>query len=137
MIQRAFLVYDLSSGRVRASGTASARLIDLQIRPGCAVLEGATANGRTERIDVDANPPVTVPRPVLTFDKTTIAADDTDVAALAGLPDPCVVVIDGTAQTVTGGVLEIASPLSATYRVRISDEAAFPAQALDVEIVAT
>lgn len=80
---------------------------------------------------------VIVQRPILAFDKTSIAADDTDTATLAGLPDPCTVSIDGTEYEVTGGTLEVTSPLPATYHVEITDENAFPAQALNVEITAT
>lgn len=53
------------------------------------------------------------------FDKTNITADDLDTATLSGLPTPCDVAIDGVTETITDGVLEIISPMPATYLVEI------------------
>ena len=74
---------------------------------------------------------VLTPRPVASFDKTTIAADGVDVAVLE-MPGPFTVTIDGIEHAVADR-LEIASDMPATYRVEVDH---FPYLAIDVEIVA-
>lgn len=61
-----------------------------------------------------------VPRPTLPgFDKTRISADGRDVACLSGLPDPCVVDIDGSLHSVAGSRLELTAGYPGTYRIVI------------------
>jgi hypothetical protein len=71
-------------------------------------------------------------RPVLTFDKLEITADDTDVARLE-VGQPFVAEIDGETYEIQSGILELTSPMPARYRVRILQ---FPYRDLDVEVVA-
>lgn len=124
MIQ--YLEYDTSTGRIEANGSADL-LIDAQasLNSGKSILLHLQGSPDTQYVLGGS----VVPRPVLAFDKTSIAADDTDTATLTGLPDPCTVSIDGTEYEVTGGTLEITSALPAIYQIEITDEAAFPAQA--------
>ena len=130
----AYIVFDTSSGRIVSTGAAS-------------TLDGALLQGRREPgIDVllDAPPGVVgethyvrdneiVPRPLNPgFDKTRITADGIDSARL-DLGRPFVSVIDGTPHEVADGVLEITSPMPATYTVQVN---AFPYQDYQTEIVA-
>lgn len=132
-----YTLYKVDTGRIRGGGHMPEKGVDAMLWADASLraIKGEWIKGNAQYIDVSTLQPV--PRPELGFDKTEIVADDTDVATLTGLPDPCVVRIDGTAHTITGGTLQISSPLPATYHVEITDENAFPAQALDVEIVAT
>jgi hypothetical protein len=86
---------------------------------------------------VDPETETLVERPPLAFDKTEIAADETDAAILTGLSDPCRVRINREDYTVTGGTLTLRADLPGAYRVEISDRDAFPAQALATTITVT
>lgn len=80
-----------------------------------------------------------VPRPVLAFDKLAISADDTDAAVLS-LTVPFEAEIDGQVFQIDEAdgagdyVLELSSPMPATYRVRVR---LWPYQDYDAEVVAT
>lgn len=76
---------------------------------------------------------VVTPRPVLAFDKLEISADDVDVAVLdAG--ETFTAVIDGIEHTITGGLLEISSPMPASYQISIR---LWPYQDFDATVVAS
>ena len=64
---------------------------------------------------------VVTDRPLLpvSVSKTEIEADDVDVAMIEGLPQPCTVKVDGIDYVVEEGVLEIGSPMPATYTIEI------------------
>jgi len=63
-----------------------------------------------------------LPRPELpaVVSATEAPADDTAACTISGLPDPVVVKIDGEPHTITGGVLELTSPVAATYRLEVT-----------------
>jgi hypothetical protein len=75
-----------------------------------------------------------MPRPTPVLDKSQIAADDADTATISGLPDPGTVIIDGETYEIAGGVLEITSPMPATYQIEVPEQ--FPWLPLEVEVVA-
>lgn len=59
------------------------------------------------------------PRPVFDLpDLVEIAADGSDSHQIAGLPDPCLVRIDGEEISVEGGELTIAADMPAEYEIR-------------------
>jgi hypothetical protein len=73
-------------------------------------------------------------RPVIAgFDTLAIAADDTDVATL-DLEEPFTAVIDGVEYEVATGLLELASPMPASYTVVITH---WPYQDFTATVVAT
>lgn len=110
-----YALYD-QEGRIRQSGSSSNRA-SVAAPPGLYVIEtDHKPDPATEYILGDT----LVDRAILPdFDKTEIAADDIDVATIIGLPDPCIVSIDGVEHTITGGSIELASSMPATYEVSI------------------
>lgn len=54
------------------------------------------------------------------IDKTEITADNTDIATISNLPDPCTVTINGAATEATGGSAEICSPVAVTLQITLS-----------------
>lgn len=60
-----------------------------------------------------------VPRPVadIQINRTEIPADKRSKVKITGLPDPCIVEIDGEPVTVVGGLLELTADMPATYWV--------------------
>jgi len=86
---------------------------------------------------VDLNTMTVVPRPdnLSTLDKTTVAADGTDLATISGIPAGSVVRITGQPeQTITDGVLELTFDTPGTYKIRIQS---FPEKDTEFTIVAT
>lgn len=114
-----FLVYAPSSGRIIANGTAPRFVAEKQalyLTDRAVLIVDDQADPETMRVvdgAVEARP--TLPE----FDQTEIAADDTDVATISGLPDPCTVIVDGVEHVVEGGVMAVSSPMPATYVVEI------------------
>lgn len=126
-----FVVYETATGRIVKYGVCAAADIELQAGPGEAVL--AVAAGVRDSTHYVAAGEIAA-RPAIAFDKMVIAADGIDTATLAGLPDPCTVVIDGDEQVVTGGTLEFSAAAPGAYRIQVLDP--FPAREVDAEIVA-
>jgi len=56
-----------------------------------------------------------------TWTKTTILANNTDVAVLYWLPNPCLMRVAGQEVSVTNGVLEVVAPLPGEYLVELID----------------
>ncbi|WP_336801487.1 hypothetical protein [Kaistia sp. MMO-174] len=77
-----------------------------------------------------------VARPVapITINRTEIPADSRSKVKIAGLPDPCVVLVDGEPVTVEGGLLELTADMPATYSI-VFDQ--FPYLPWSAEITAT
>jgi hypothetical protein len=77
-----------------------------------------------------------VPRPVadIQINRTEIPANSRSKIKITGLPDPCVVEIDGEPVTVAGGLLELTAGMPATYWV-VFDQ--FPFMPWSAEITAT
>ncbi|MCX5570627.1 hypothetical protein [Kaistia nematophila] len=75
-------------------------------------------------------------RPVapITINRTEIPADKLSKVKIAGLPDPCVVLVDGEPVTVAGGLLELTADMPATYSI-VFDQ--FPYMPWSAEITAT
>lgn len=127
-----FAVFDAASGRIESIGGATslegARLQGRRAGQDVVLLAGRVSS-RTHYVREDA----IVPRPLNPgFDRTCITADGADAARL-DIGRPFTARIDGTSHEVTDGVLEITSPMPATYTVQVS---AFPYQDYEVEIVA-
>ena len=63
-----------------------------------------------------------VPRPAIeaVLSKTTIFADGIDAATIAGLPDPCVLSVDGEVREVAGGEAGFRSSEPGTYEVAVA-----------------
>jgi len=77
-----------------------------------------------------------VARPVapITINRTEIPADKRSKVKIAGLPDPCTVLIDGEPVTVEGGRLELTADMPATYWVVFDG---FPYMPWSAEITAS
>lgn len=77
-----------------------------------------------------------VARPVadIQINRTEIPADKRSKVKITGLPDPCVLHIDGEPVTVTGGLLELTADMPATYFVAFDQ---FPTMPWSAEITAT
>uniref|UniRef100_UPI00301A2AEB hypothetical protein n=1 Tax=Kaistia sp. MMO-174 TaxID=3081256 RepID=UPI00301A2AEB len=75
-------------------------------------------------------------RPVapITINRTEIPADKRSKVKVAGLPDPCVVLVDGEPVTVEGGLLELTADMPATYSI-VFDQ--FPFMPWSAEITVT
>lgn len=127
-----FAVFDIASGRIESVGGASS-------------LEGARLQGRRAGQDVVlVAGPVTsqthyvvndalAPRPLCpVFDRVQIRADGIEAARL-DLGQPFSALVDSVPYEVADGVLEIATAMPATYKVRVC---AWPYQDYEVEIVA-
>jgi hypothetical protein len=116
-----FVVTDWQ-GRIRKVGLCADDDIPLQAGPGMgAMATSSRANPRTEYANLqDAT---IVPRLPLgaTWSKTTVTADGVDEAVLQPLPDPCTVYIDGVAEVVVGGALELSLEAPGVYRVSIDE----------------
>ncbi|WP_342234660.1 hypothetical protein [Inquilinus sp. OTU3971] len=128
-----FLVYAPSDGRIVANGAAARGVAEKQalyLEDRAVLIVDDQADPETMCIvegAVEARP--SLPE----FDQTEIAADDTDVATISGLPDPCTVIVDGVAHAIEGGSLALSSPMPATYVVEIKH---WPYKEARYEIVA-
>lgn len=128
-----YIVYDNTSGRILIMGHCREEDVSIQ------------ANGYANGVAVAVSSPPSysdhyvvdgalTDRPMMpAFDKLELAADDVDVATLIGLPEPCVVKVDGIEHTILGGVLEISSAMPATYSIEIKH---WPYKDVRYEIVA-
>src|SRR5258707_13370577 len=104
-----FVIYEAATGAIWSIGHCPDADIGLQpLPPGHALLAGCDVFAIGAVTHYVAEGKLAAGR-VLAFDKLTIAANDTDVATLTGLPDPCSVTIAGIDHTITGGVLEVTS----------------------------
>jgi len=74
------------------------------------------------------------PEALITINRAEIPADKRSKVKIAGLPDPCVVFIDGDPVTVEGGLLELTAGMPATYSI-VFDQ--FPYLPWSAEITAT
>jgi len=74
-------------------------------------------------------------RPVapITINRTEIPADKRSKVKIGGLPDPCVVLVDGKPVTVEGGRLELTADMPATYSIVLDQ---FPFMPWSAEITA-
>jgi hypothetical protein len=128
-------VYETATGRVRwftTSLTAPDLSFDATLAP-MLIPDAIPDQPGTYWVEAGA----LTARPMLAFDKLAIAADDMDVATLSGLPDPCIVNIDGVDHTVTGGVLEVTSAQKTAFAITITDADAHPAQAFGATVTAS
>lgn len=131
-------VYEISTGLIRwntscPDGMEGVQTEDLEELDHIVVTE--EANGRTHYVSGG----VLTARPALTFNKLAIDADDVDAAVLS-LTVPFEAEIDGQVFQIDEAdgagdyVLELSSPMPATYRVRVR---LWPYQDYDAEVVAT
>lgn len=135
-----YIVYEIATGRIVRSGSADEGDVPLQTGGDPALVVEVTdfdgqIDDRAKMMDISVAPVVMIDRPVLAFDKLSIAADGVDQAVLPNLPNPTTVKIDGASHIVTDGTLEISSNMPATYLVEIRDP--FPYQRFSAEIVAS
>lgn len=123
-----FTQYDPDTGRILAVGwTATSVFEEMQLQPDTHYLGVKSHMGADYVLDGQI-----VERPTLPgFGKTTIIADDTDMAMLV-LPVPMDVTIDGVLYPAVE-MLELTAAMPAAYKVSIRH---FPYRDFDVEITA-
>ncbi|MCX5581314.1 hypothetical protein [Kaistia terrae] len=129
------LLYHDENGRITQSQSGAMSpddLDDLRARGFLFVVEPDGVS-MTDNYVVDGH---LVPRPVapIAISRTEIPADKRSKVKIAGLPDPCVVEIDGEPVTVVGGLIELTSDMPATYWVVFDS---FPFMPWSAEITAT
>ena len=133
-----YVIYRTADGAITHAGSvADIAWIEARPRPpDTAVLAApAPADPSECYVDLTTVPPMVRPRPVLPdFDRTAIAADGVDTATLSGLPADAIVCVDGVAQAVAGGTLEIVAAWPGAYVVEVE---AFPYLPLKRTVVAT
>lgn len=128
--------YDTTTGRIAAVLSCDEGLIDIQpLEPGEAfTMIPENIDDLSHYVDGEGE---AIERPILAFSKLEIVADGADTAVLSDLPDPCKVWVNGEALQVTGGSLELAADVPATYSVLIEERDAFPYLRFEEEVVAT
>lgn len=118
-----FTVYKKSTGEVVKVKTRDASFGPPDLEEGEALYYGF-ADGVTQYLVETLEGPMPVPRPPLpaVLNKSVIAADNLEEAALTNLP-PCTVYAGRDAHRVTDGVMEFVTPLPGRYVFRVE---AFP-----------
>lgn len=101
--------YILSNGRIIGSGSGD--LNDIQRLPEHGWVEGDPISGFLYYVDITADPPVVIERPV---QSTTLAG-----TALTNLPIPATLYINGEAYAIDDGEAELNILLPGTYRLRV------------------
>lgn len=114
-----FIVYDPATGKIYSHGYCPPDQVAIQAQPPHEVIVVEDGDTDFDLHYVVEGERAARPAFPVDFDKTEILADDTDVATMSGLPQPCVVKVDGEEYIVSDGVLEISSPMPATYVVEI------------------
>jgi hypothetical protein len=110
-------VYEIATGLVRWNTTCPDGMESVQTEDSEEldhIVVESEVNGRTHYVLSG----VLTARPVIAFDTLAIDADDTDVATV-DLEETFNATIDGVDHVITGGLLEIASPMPASYSVVI------------------
>lgn len=127
-----FIKYHTQSGRIRQAMDIGPDEAVLYEETGWSVMAVDTAPALSTDYVLAG---IVTPRPVLPgFDKTSILADGTDTATLSGLPDPCIVHVNGATHSITGGTLELDADYPGIYQVEIRE---FPYRDFIQEITAT
>jgi hypothetical protein len=126
--------YEPISGRIRRTLNIEPHTAKYYEADGETLFQGE-GSGFTDYIDLTRSPPAITPRPVMQIaqDKTTIAAGGGDTMTLHGLPVPCRVRIGSAVYEVPDGVLEWATPMPATYHIKVE---AFPHLDWEGEVIA-
>lgn len=116
-----FILYDLATNIVKGFGSCPDPEIGIQTPvPGQGLVIGELPDKRdfTDYYMLGSTPFLRPTIPPLA--KSTIIANGTDSVRLAGLPDPCVMTINGAKTTITGGFVDFTSDAPVTMELSIS-----------------
>lgn len=102
--------YDLSTGQIVWRIASSTPFDEYPTRDGYGLIDG-DHNPSTHYIDITADPPVVIERPV---QSTTLAGN-----ALTNLPIPATLYINNEAYAIDDGEAELNILLPGTYRLRV------------------
>jgi hypothetical protein len=123
------VMYVISTGEIKGNYIGALSGVEMNTPEGCAVIIVGTDasaivnNGKFMIMNGEI-----VARPVFTISKTEIKADGVDSAVIDGLPNPCIVTIDGVNSTVTDGTLELSTTMAHSWLITIYDQYNFPFQ---------
>lgn len=122
-----FTIYDTASGKIAWIGEASPDFGEADVPAGHAVLLGSALDETLFYVPGGE----ATPRPILSFDKTTIVADGVDAATLE-LPGTFTAEIDGSEVVTCEDELKFVSDMTGTYEIVVNH---FPYQRLRARIM--